>query len=217
VVRSCDAYLPGGRPSAELHAIRGQARARTMDLEGAIDDYTQSLALRPGQASVLVDRGWARFSLGELGTAFRDFDQAIRFEPGDGDAFSGRGNVRVSRGQAREAVDDAAEALARGERTPLKLYRCARIFAQAGAAEIARAIRDGRLYPPTARGHNARAVALLREALERLPSAGRDDYRAKILVDAAFRSLPPPVDLLPRREAGARASAARPGPSSPSR
>ncbi|HEX8200428.1 MAG TPA: tetratricopeptide repeat protein, partial [Isosphaeraceae bacterium] len=47
VIGSCDAYLAGGRPSADLHHLRGLARADLDDQPGAIEDFTQSLALRP--------------------------------------------------------------------------------------------------------------------------------------------------------------------------
>ena len=211
VIKSCDAYLAVGKTSAELYAIRGQARAKGRDLEGAIEDYTLSLAARPGQVSVLVDRGWARLGLGEPAPALHDFEQAIRIDPSNGDAFSGRGNARAARGKTLEALADAAEALRLGKPTPLKLYRCARIHAHAWADEIARAARDARPDLRVARAHRVRAAALLREAYGLLSPVDRQAYRGNVASDPYFRSIPLPADLLPRREPRPRDSAARLG------
>src|SRR5205823_3293859 len=92
VTRSCDAVLARGKPSAELHALRGLARSSLRDYPGAIEDDTQSLALRPGQPQVLRQRGWAYYVSNAPELALRDFAESIRLDPSVGDAYSGRGS-----------------------------------------------------------------------------------------------------------------------------
>ena len=60
VIRSCDAALAQGKPWADLHEIRGLARAGHRDFAGAIADYTLALEQRPGQPRVLCSRAARR-------------------------------------------------------------------------------------------------------------------------------------------------------------
>ena len=46
-IDACDLYLRTGRSSADLHGLRGVAKARRNDFAGAIEDYTLVLAVQP--------------------------------------------------------------------------------------------------------------------------------------------------------------------------
>jgi eukaryotic-like serine/threonine-protein kinase len=189
-IRSCDVYLARGRPSADLFSIRGRARAARRDLAAAIEDYSRALGLRPDRSSDLVQRGWAYLFSGAPKLAGRDFEAALRLDPAGGEAYAGRGSVRINLGLPRDAASDADEALRRGDRSHLKLYRCARIYAQAADAEFARDARQYRALSGLSREYAGRAVALLREALEaRDPSERAGFFRQAILGDEAFRTL----------------------------
>jgi tetratricopeptide (TPR) repeat protein len=192
VIRSCDGYLAkGGKPSAVLYEIRGLARARRKDLAGAIEDYTQSLALRPGQSTVHAHRGWAYLVSGAARLAWHDFDEAIGLDPANGEAYNGRGNARVLLGEYRIAVTDAEKAMTQGEPTPRILYNAARIYAQAAEHVVAEAPRRGLSSSRLSSGYKGRAQALLRQALERTPAGEQRAtlWRDVIQPDPALRTI----------------------------
>ena len=142
-IQSCNACLARGRPSADLLSIRGRARAASRELAAAIEDYSRALGLRPDRPTDLVQRGWAYLFSGAPKLAGRDFEAALRLDPASDEAYAGRGSVRIRLGLFREAIGDAEDALRLGDRSHLKLYRCARIYAQAADAESS---RDARQY-----------------------------------------------------------------------
>ena len=116
------------------------------DFAGAIDDYTQALALEPGRAPLYTHRGWAYLVSDAPRLALHDFEEAVRLAPASPDAYTGRGSARVLHGQHRPAVADAEESLRRGEATPRTPYNAARIYAQAAAVaadHVGRRGRDG--------------------------------------------------------------------------
>ena len=50
VIRSCDALLNTGKPSSELYELRALAKEKLRDYQGAIEDQTLAIALKPGAA-----------------------------------------------------------------------------------------------------------------------------------------------------------------------
>jgi tetratricopeptide (TPR) repeat protein/tRNA A-37 threonylcarbamoyl transferase component Bud32 len=190
VITSCDGYLASGPPSADLHSMRGLARAARNDLPGAIADDTQALALRPGTPQVLVERGWAYLFSAAPKLALRDFDEAIRLDPSLGDAYGGRGNARVHLGQHREAVADALEALRHGEPGARTYYNAARTLAQAAMVAMTNVDRRGFSALDVAGGYLDRAQTLLRQAIEKLPPAERAVFwRDVVQADPALLAL----------------------------
>src|SRR5205823_10895859 len=87
VICSCDSALSQGPPSADLYVLRGLSRVGRNDFSGAIDDYTQALAIRPGWTRVLSHRGRAYLFANAPALARRDFDAVIRLAPTDPDGF----------------------------------------------------------------------------------------------------------------------------------
>ncbi len=134
VLGSCDAALAAGHPSAELFRLRGLARFGLNDFAGAIDDYTQALAL-PGDDRVETyrDRGLSHLFSNASELALRDFDAALRLDPGDPDGYAGRGTARVRLGDLRGAVADAEESVRREGRSARLLYIAAETLSLASA------------------------------------------------------------------------------------
>jgi tetratricopeptide (TPR) repeat protein/tRNA A-37 threonylcarbamoyl transferase component Bud32 len=179
-IAACDTCL-ADRPSADLFAIRGKARARTEDLAGAIRDFDRSLDLRPDQPQILIDRGWLHlfygYPHGAPQLALDDFEKATRLAPDGAEAFCGRGNARAALELDELAVRDADR------------IRCARIYAIAADSATSK-VRDRSVAPGSPRVYTARAVALIRGAILDQPPDRRDSYfRRLILPDEAFRSI----------------------------
>jgi tetratricopeptide (TPR) repeat protein len=85
---------------------RGVARARLGDLDGAVLDYTQALALAPADAEIVFNRGNAYAAAGNLPAAIADFTAATAMRPGYSQAFFNRGAVRAAAGDHRGALAD---------------------------------------------------------------------------------------------------------------
>ena len=107
VISSCDALLTRGKPSAELYELRALAKQDLSDYQGAIEDDTLAIALRPGDAALRARRGGLFLITDAPRSALRDFDESIRLDhssPDSVDAYLGRGLTRVTLGLHREAV-----------------------------------------------------------------------------------------------------------------
>ena len=190
VIAACDGYLARGKPSAEIFAIRGLARAGREDYAGAIQDYTQALALQPARAAFRAHRGWAYLVSDAPKLAIGDFDEAIRLDSGDPDAYNGRGFARAMLGQHGAAVADADEAIRRGGTSSRTLYNAARICARAADVAAAEAPRNGLALLQVADDYRDRAQGLLRRSLESLPGDRRPAFlRDVIRADPAFAAL----------------------------
>jgi len=173
VVAACDDALGRGRRSADLHELRGLARANTRDYPGAIQDYTQSLTLDPSRASPLIQRGWAYIVSDAPKLALHDFDEAVRIAP---DVYTGRGFARALLGQHRAATADADESLRRaGDPDARVTYNAARIYARA-ASSATEGPRRGLGQVRVAEDYQDRAHALIRLAFERLPADRRAGF-----------------------------------------
>ena len=159
VLRSCDAALAQGKPWADIHEIRGVARAGRGDFAGAIDDYSQALVLRPGQPRVLSLRGLAYLASDSPRLALGDFDEALRLDASSAEAHGGRGLALVRLGDHRAAVAAAEESLRHDPASPRRALNAARIYAQAAIAAAMRsrakgqrAVAAGRSLPGPRRG-----------------------------------------------------------------
>ena len=190
VIRSCDGALAQGKPWADLHEIRGLARAGRGDFAGAIDDYTQALVLRPGQPRVLISRGLAYLVSDAPRLALHDFDEALRLDPSSGEAHGGRGLALVRLGDHRAAIVEAEESLRPGPPTAHRTYNAARIYAQAATVVALEAWEKGGLAVMLVERYQDRAVMLIQGMLERLPSDRRATvWRDQIQADPALRPL----------------------------
>jgi tetratricopeptide (TPR) repeat protein len=173
VVRSCDSLLAHDKTSAVLHELRGLARTGLGDKAGAIEDYTQAIALRPGRGVLLVRRGGLYLVSDAPKLALHDFEEAVRLDPRDSDALSGRAAARVRLGQHREAVADAERALAMGAATEHRLYSAARIYARAAAVAATEVRKNVQETVRLVARYQDQSTTLLRKAINELPASER--------------------------------------------
>jgi tetratricopeptide (TPR) repeat protein/tRNA A-37 threonylcarbamoyl transferase component Bud32 len=189
VIRSCAAVL-ANRPTAEVFELRGLARDRRGDFAGAIDDYTQALAQRPGRPELWVRRGWDHLVIYAARLALEDFERALRLDPSNADALGGRGSARALLGQHRAAVADAEESLRHGEPDARTYYLAGRIYVRAASAAAGEVRQSGRAAVSRTTSYQDRAVALIREAVRRKPPAQRAAFvREQVLTDSALRPI----------------------------
>jgi tetratricopeptide (TPR) repeat protein len=176
--------VAGGTPDTDVYRGRGLARMRQGNYLGARDDYTQALELRP-DAAVYSHRGWAYFFVDAWQPALRDFEEAIRLAPDRADAYAGRGLSRVLLGRYRESVEDAAEALRRGPKTPEMMHNVACIFALAVGKVAADSTANDRAA--VAGHYRAEAIRVIRRTLAMVPSDQlRSFWRTKVCPDPAL-------------------------------
>ena len=193
-----------GKPSAELYELRGLAREKIKDYQGAIEDYTMAIGLQPRRAEILGTQQpqpksaaiWARRGVLCLVTdaprsALRDFQEAVRLDSTNADAYVGRGLALAALGQHREAVGDAAKALEVGEPTTIRLYSAARIYAQATYAAGAEARKEGQQAVSLFTRYQDQAMNLLREWLKRLPASDRASSLHDLQEDPAMAPVLP--------------------------
>ena len=74
----------------------------------AIQDYNQSLLLRPNHVNTLVERGIANFGANQYAAARLDFEAVIRVEPASAKALYGRGVLKLLSGDRSGDEDIAA-------------------------------------------------------------------------------------------------------------
>jgi tetratricopeptide (TPR) repeat protein len=169
-----DRYLQcHGTPTPEVHLARGLIHAALREYAEAVDSYGRALALRP-DARTLTNRGWAYLKLDAPRPALADFQAALRLDRASSDGLCGRAHAEVRLGQVQAAVADAEAALAHGPKKPRLLVSAACVHALAVGwleAQPAGSASTGSVYR-----YQERAVELLREALDGVPSAQRKDF-----------------------------------------
>jgi tetratricopeptide (TPR) repeat protein len=184
-IAAADVALSQGSRSPEVHRLRGLARVGRGDFPGAIDDYSQALALAPGLERAHRQRGWAYLLADSPELALRDFEHALQVDPDDADAYAGRGKARVRLGRIDDGLADAEKALKQSRSSARIGYLAAQTYAQA-----AEATRRGRVATRISLAHEARASDLLRLAIEQTAPAARERFwRKTILVDGTLRPL----------------------------
>jgi tetratricopeptide (TPR) repeat protein/tRNA A-37 threonylcarbamoyl transferase component Bud32 len=197
VIRACDGALAHGKPWADIHEIRGVARSGRGDFAGAIDDYSQALALRPGRPRVLTLRGLAYLAADSPRLALRDLDEALRLDGSNGEAHGGRGLALARLGDHGAAVAAAEESLRHDPASARRAANAARIYAQAALAAAGEVTQKGDLAVALVDRYQDRAVALVKLALERTPSERRAAFwQSQIATDPALRPLQRRLRLL---------------------
>jgi lipoprotein NlpI len=94
------------------HFDRAQSRMRLSQTGPAIEDYSASLALRPGEAQVLASRASAYAATGKLDQASADLDSAIAARPTLGFLYGMRAELYIKRGEAAKSREDMKTLLA---------------------------------------------------------------------------------------------------------
>lgn len=90
---------------------RGQARKANNDLQGAMADYSQAIAVNPGYDMAYSNRGNLYFNQGDYAKAIEDYNRAIGLNPKASKALSSRGAAYAAQGNYPQALADLNRAL----------------------------------------------------------------------------------------------------------
>jgi cell division septation protein DedD len=97
----------------QAYNYRGIARAYHKDYDGAIQDYTMALKIKPGYAEALNNRGFAWVKKGNLEKALADFSRAIELEPNFLDAYNSKAWILATSSDKRYRNGKQAAKLAK--------------------------------------------------------------------------------------------------------
>jgi lipoprotein NlpI len=154
--------VPEAGPStAADFSNRGIKRQAAGDLDGAIQDFNQALALDPHAVEVYYQRGLARQAKRDFPGASADYTQVIALNPKRADAFSNRGFIKQAGHDLDGALADYIQALALNPNTPAAYYNIGLIKVQRGDVDggIAAYDRAVQLDPHMAFAYYNRGVA----------------------------------------------------------
>jgi serine/threonine protein kinase/tetratricopeptide (TPR) repeat protein len=173
------------QPTAPDYKTRGLARAMTSDSQGAAEDYSRALELENRTADsmtktanivwLLTHRGQAYLSCQADRPALRDFEEALRLDAKNREALGGRGLARVRLGQIDTGLQDARKSLSLGSPSARVCYNAGRIYAQAAAIIDTHEPRTRQSVDKKVQ-YQARAIELVRQALELLPEGQRSIF-----------------------------------------
>lgn len=90
---------------------RANKRATNGDLDGALGDFDEAIALNPAKATAYFNRGFLFNSLGKFEAAIHDFSEAIELLPDYDEAYFQRGNSYRQQGEFQRAVQDYSQAI----------------------------------------------------------------------------------------------------------
>jgi len=117
---------PIGSKGPDLHDIKeGQKRADAFaecfdtgckryqegDLKGAIEAYSEAIALKPEEIRPYVNRGVAYIELHLYGKAIDDYNTVIAMDPDNSEAYHNRGRANLQKGLWDAAILDCNKAV----------------------------------------------------------------------------------------------------------
>jgi serine/threonine protein kinase/tetratricopeptide (TPR) repeat protein len=175
-VESFNRYEQKGGPLVtDLYRGRGQARMQLHDYLGAKDDYSRALSLGASY-DLYLHRGWAYFFADALQPAAKDFSKARELNSAEPDPCIGLGLCEAYRNDYPGALTHARAAEQLSIRSPEMMHNLACIYSLASRSGTHDQVEYGQ-----------KAVALLRQALEHVPSSNRDAFwKKKMLPDRAL-------------------------------
>ena len=97
--------------SAEEYFAQAYRKRQSGDTDGAIDDYSAVIALKPSFYRAYYNRGLAHYDLHQLGQAIADFGEAVRLNPEYVKAYYNRGLAQYHQGNHEAAEADFSEVL----------------------------------------------------------------------------------------------------------
>lgn len=102
---------------------------------GAINDFSQAIAIDPKNSMAYYNRGNARYDMGDKQGALADYNEAIQFNPYHANAYYNRGVVRYYLGDKQGAIADFTVSLH---------FSPNDIFAYYNRGSVFRSMKDGR-------------------------------------------------------------------------
>lgn len=97
---------PTARMQAETFNQRGAAKVLRLDLDGALPDFNQALALDPTYVDAYVNRSMLHNRLQNPEAALADADQALDLAPDMAEAYTSRGVAHLALGDPEAARTD---------------------------------------------------------------------------------------------------------------
>jgi tetratricopeptide (TPR) repeat protein len=110
----------------------GTAKQTKGDLDGAIEDFSQAIALDPSATQAFSDRASARNAKGDFDGAIADDTQVIAQQPHNAAAFCQRGFIKQSKNDLDGAIADYTLALQLDPKNYIALYNRGLIKEQKG-------------------------------------------------------------------------------------
>jgi tetratricopeptide (TPR) repeat protein len=228
-----------GEALAITYNNRGVAHGEAGEFDPAIADYSQALALRPGDATTIrnlrvahVRRGEVSFASGAYDAAIADFTLAVELEPDHHLAYQRRGELHAERGMLDLAVEDLERAAELSPGDPAIVAALERV-AQQREAIVAAGEREGPAAgeptPMAGVEEQAAPEALVAEQPPTSGTSGPDPASpepetaeetadaASAEPDVAARPEPAPRDAAPEPEPAAQEPAAAPETTEPER
>ena len=99
------------KPSANAFLRRGFLHETRNEIDSAIADYNEAIALEPKHAVGYNDRGNAWCAKHDFDKAIADFDKAIALQPKDPLAYNNRGDVWLDKKDYDKAIADFDKAI----------------------------------------------------------------------------------------------------------
>jgi tetratricopeptide (TPR) repeat protein len=131
------------------------------DLDGAINAYTQVIALKPQDATAYNNRGVSYKNKGEYDKAIEDYAQAIKINPQYAEAYYNRGIAYDDKGEYDKAIEDYTKAIELNPEYAKAYYNRGNTYYKKG--ECDKAIEDYtkaiELEPTDATAYNNRGVS----------------------------------------------------------
>ena len=81
------------------------------DYQGAIEDYTKAIELKPDFAEAYINRGISRRNLSDYKGAIEDYTKAIELRPDFAEAYKNRGYSRLKLSDYKGAIEDYTKAI----------------------------------------------------------------------------------------------------------
>ncbi|MCA1991638.1 MAG: tetratricopeptide repeat protein [Coleofasciculus sp. S288] len=91
--------------------VRGVEKALSRDYQGAIEDYTQAIALHPRFVEAYIKRGATRYKLGDDRGVLDDCNQALQLNPNLSQAYYYQGRSRYRLGYTQAAIEAYTQAI----------------------------------------------------------------------------------------------------------
>lgn len=147
--------------NAEALFSRALARQSLGDREGALDDYTKSLAVNSRSVAAYLGRANLRAEMGDRAQAMADYDAAIALSPGEARAYNNRALEKVRAGDRVGAENDWRQAIAVNPFYQPAFHNLATFRVESGDHEAAIVLwnRLIELNPADARAHYDRGLA----------------------------------------------------------